>query len=99
VLTQAEARAASKGTTAYIHVVGIGLGVWRASEHQEQEFLDAFASCLRRLRPALQHVSDVNFAWFKEQMRAETWRGITEATDKGLLQSVLISEAWERNVQ
>jgi hypothetical protein len=84
VLMQAEARAASKGTTAYIHVVGIGLGVWRASEHQEKEFLDAFASCLRRLLPVIQHVSDINFAWFKEQMRAETWKGITEPNDKGI---------------
>jgi len=84
VLLQAEARAASKGTTAYIHVVGIGLGVWRASEHQEKEFLNAFASCLCRLRPVLQHVSDVNFAWFKEQMRAETWKGITESNETGI---------------
>ncbi|XP_069687866.1 uncharacterized protein [Periplaneta americana] len=83
LLFEAEARAVAQGTTAYIHVVGIGLGVWRASEHQEKEFLDAFASCLRRLRPVLQHVSDINFAWFKEQMNAETWKGITESNETG----------------
>lgn len=93
MISQAEARAASIGTTAYIHVVGIGLGVWRVSDHQEKEFLEAFASCLRRLRSVLQHVSDINFAWFKEQMCAETWKGITESDGTGMWHSVLISMA------
>jgi hypothetical protein len=84
VISQAEARAASIGTTAYIHVVGIGLGVWRASEHQEKEFLEAFASCLRRLHSVIQHVSDINFAWFEEQMCAETWKGIVESNGAGV---------------
>ncbi|PSN41743.1 hypothetical protein C0J52_16929 [Blattella germanica] len=83
LLLEAEARAVCQGTTAYVHVVGIGLGVWRASDHQEKEFLDAFASCLRRLRPVIQHVSDINFAWFKEEMNAETLKGITNPTEQG----------------
>jgi hypothetical protein len=93
ILSQSEARAASVGTTAYIHVVGIGLGVWRASEHQEKDFLEAFASCLRRLRSVLKHVSDINFAWFKEQMHAATWKGIVESTETGTWHSVLICVA------
>ena len=84
MLYQAEARAVSKGTKAYVHVVGIGLGVWRATDHQEAEFLVAFASCLRRLRYVIPHVADINFAWFMEQMKAETWKGITEATETGI---------------
>ena len=84
MLYQAEARAVSNRTKAYVHVVGLGLGVWRATDHQETEFLAAFASCLRRLCSVIPHVSDINFAWFKEQMKAETWKGITEATETGI---------------
>ncbi|XP_066996323.2 uncharacterized protein [Anabrus simplex] len=66
LLLEAEHRAVTAGTTAYVHVVGIGLGVWRGADHQEKEFLDAFASCLKKLSERLHHVSDVRFGWFKE---------------------------------
>jgi hypothetical protein len=66
LLLEAESRAAAEGKQAYLHVVGVGLGVWKISGHQERIFLDAFAMCLKRLCPVLNHVSDVNFAWFQE---------------------------------
>jgi hypothetical protein len=66
LLLEAESRAAAEGKQAYVHVVGIGLGVWRISGHQERIFLDSFATCLKHLYPVLNHVSDVNFAWFQE---------------------------------
>lgn len=47
LLIEANHRAKEKGTSAYIHVVGIGLGVWRLSVHQEDIFVDTFGKRLR----------------------------------------------------
>ncbi|XP_063217666.1 uncharacterized protein LOC134528202 isoform X1 [Bacillus rossius redtenbacheri] len=66
LLIEAQHRAQLADKYAYIHVVGIGLGVWMISSHQQKIFLDSFAGCLRRLLPVLQNVADVNFAWFTE---------------------------------
>lgn len=43
LLVEANHRAVEKGTTAYVHVVGLGLGVWKISNHQEEVYMDAFA--------------------------------------------------------
>nr|CAD7432017.1 unnamed protein product [Timema monikensis] len=80
LLLEAEHRAAERNTTAYIHVVGIGLGVWKCSKHQEEVFLEAFADCLARLQPRLSHVSDINFAWFYEKTCGGTSHGKTFRT-------------------
>ncbi|CAG2059423.1 unnamed protein product [Timema podura] len=80
LLLEAEHRAAERNTTAYIHVVGIGLGVWKCSKHQEEVFLEAFADCLARLQPGLSHVSDINFAWFNEKTCGGTSHGQTFRT-------------------
>ncbi|XP_069683119.1 uncharacterized protein [Periplaneta americana] len=66
LLLEAASRAAAENRKAYVHVVGIGLGAWMLSAHQGQIFLDSFALCLKNLYPSLLHVSDINFAWFKE---------------------------------
>lgn len=66
LLLEAESRAEVAGTTAFVHVVGIGLGVWSLSAHQDRQFLDAFGSCVQRLLPVLGRVSDLRFAWFSE---------------------------------
>nr|CAD7576582.1 unnamed protein product [Timema californicum] len=67
LLLEAQHRAAVAKTKAYVHVVGIGLGVWSISSHQQKVFLDAFADCLRRLAAVLSHISDVHFSWFRER--------------------------------
>ncbi|XP_017469981.1 PREDICTED: uncharacterized protein LOC108361739 isoform X3 [Rhagoletis zephyria] len=64
LLLESEARAAAAGKQAFLHVVGIGLGVWRAAEHQEKIFLETFAQRLKVLLPKLPHVSVVHFSWF-----------------------------------
>ncbi|XP_063239189.1 uncharacterized protein LOC134540404 [Bacillus rossius redtenbacheri] len=66
LLLEAETRAVEKNTTAYVYVVGIGLGLWKVSKHQERVFLAAFAECVRRLQDRLTHVSDLHFGWFGE---------------------------------
>lgn len=43
LLMEANYRAKLKGKTAFLHVVGFGLGVWKVSEHQEKVFLTTFA--------------------------------------------------------
>lgn len=65
LLLESEARAAAAGKQAYIHVVGIGLGVWRAAEQQEKVFLETFAQRLKLLLPKLSHIGVVHFSWFK----------------------------------
>lgn len=66
LLIEAQNRAEKAKTTAFIHVVGIGLGVWKASPHQERKFLNAFGGCVQRLLPGLPCVTDLRFAWFSE---------------------------------
>lgn len=73
LLLEAASRAEAAGTTALVHIVGAGLGVWRISSHQERHFLDAFGSCIQRLLPSLSRISEVRFAWFSE---GATLRGI-----------------------
>lgn len=43
LLFEANHRAKMKGVSSFIHVVGIGLGVWRISSHQQAIFMDTFA--------------------------------------------------------
>lgn len=43
LLFEANYRAKEKETTAFVHVVGIGLGVWKCSTHQEEVFMETFA--------------------------------------------------------
>lgn len=45
-LYEANQRALDCGKFAYVHVVGIGLGVWKMSPHQGEIFLDTFAKRL-----------------------------------------------------
>lgn len=47
LLMEANHRAKRENTTAYIHVVGIGLGVWKCSSHQEEVFVETFAKRLK----------------------------------------------------
>lgn len=62
-LLDAQARAAEKGTTAFCHVVGLGIGVWSLATQEQacvivQTYIDAIASI------ALPKVSDLCFSWF-----------------------------------
>lgn len=64
LLLDSEARAAAAGKQAFIHVVGIGLGVWKTSESQEKVFLETFAQRLQVLIPHLSHIAALHFSWF-----------------------------------
>lgn len=42
LLLEANSRAHEKNKLAYVHVVGIGLGVWKISDHQKDIFIQTF---------------------------------------------------------
>lgn len=66
LLLEANDRARNKNTTAYIHIVGLGLGVWKLSNHQEKIFVNTFGERLTFLGSVLGAVSDVHFAYFSQ---------------------------------
>ncbi|KAF2880353.1 hypothetical protein ILUMI_25816 [Ignelater luminosus] len=66
LLLEANHRAKQENTTAYIHVVGIGLGVWKCSPHQEEVFVETFAKRLKSLGENLHSISDVYFSYFNQ---------------------------------
>ncbi|KAI8117793.1 hypothetical protein CVS40_10394 [Lucilia cuprina] len=49
---------------AYLHVVGFGLGVWRAAVQQEQIFMECFYERLNYLLPLLNNIGVVHFSYF-----------------------------------
>lgn len=58
------ARAASspiEQIQAYVHVVGLGLGVWQVHTIQGSLLVEAYAEVLRETR--LEYVSDIDFSW------------------------------------
>jgi len=61
-LAEAQARASSLQKLAFVHVVGLGLGVWGVHEAQMQAMVNAYAKAAAKLH--LSHVSDLNFSWF-----------------------------------
>lgn len=64
LLLESEARAAATEQLAYIHVVGIGLGVWKTAPQQEEIFLLTFTERIKVLLPKLKHIGFVHFSWF-----------------------------------
>ncbi|XP_014100736.2 uncharacterized protein [Bactrocera oleae] len=64
LLLEAESRGAYLNKQIYIHVVGIGLGSWRAVPQQEKIFLETFSERLQQLLPHLSHISVVHFSYF-----------------------------------
>ncbi|XP_016980131.1 uncharacterized protein LOC108045344 [Drosophila rhopaloa] len=64
LLIEADSRAAKMGKPAYIHVVGIGLGVWRVSQRQTRTFFESFEDRLRALGSRLSHIGVVRFSSF-----------------------------------
>ncbi|XP_065363956.1 uncharacterized protein LOC135957192 [Calliphora vicina] len=59
-----EANSRALPNQAYLHVVGFGLGVWRAAVQQEQIFMECFYERLRYLLPLLKNIGVVHFSYF-----------------------------------
>ncbi|KAJ2944967.1 hypothetical protein O0L34_g1864 [Tuta absoluta] len=65
VLLEAEARAEKAGKFAFLNVIGAGLGVWRATPHQNDVYVLTFLDRVTALsdKNLLNHVSDVNLSY------------------------------------
>ena len=64
-LVEANERAKAQDTSAFCHVVGLGLGVWQVHECQGQALVDCYAEVINTLH--LPHVSSLTFSWFPRQ--------------------------------
>ena len=61
-LLDAHQRARKQNMKAYVHVVGLGLGVWQIDARQAEYMLAAYAQVLRE--NDLSSISDIDFSWF-----------------------------------
>lgn len=62
-LLESNERAKQQGKQAYLHAVGLGLGVWMLHPTQTDLLVDVYADLLREHK--LDHISDIDFSWFK----------------------------------
>ncbi|XP_031785731.1 uncharacterized protein LOC100116601 isoform X5 [Nasonia vitripennis] len=71
ILLEANTRAEKQNTTAFLHVVGFGLGqlsrVWKIIHDQEIYFLKTFEIALKKMNKKLKYVSDIMFSYFRQQ--------------------------------
>ncbi|KAK5121654.1 hypothetical protein LTR85_004826 [Meristemomyces frigidus] len=112
LLLEADDRAAQAGTTAYVQLVGLGLGVWRHEEVEEEQkvwYVEEGAACLSRLN--LKHVTTLEIAWVDvpEKTRLECFKagkkvGITVLFNKrdrcaklNSMELLVVSWAWDSN--
>jgi len=61
-LREGDARARAAGRPAYLHAVGLGLGVWQIDPRQVGLMVDVYAEVLREL--LLPGIADLDFSWF-----------------------------------
>ncbi|TPX69648.1 hypothetical protein SpCBS45565_g02328 [Spizellomyces sp. 'palustris'] len=66
LLLDANDRARARNKRAYVHVVGLGLGVWQICQSQPRWFVQAAAEAIEAYR--LPHVGVLNFSWFPENI-------------------------------
>lgn len=65
-LLEANERAKQQGKKAYLHVVGLGLGVWMFHSCQTELLLQAYAEVLKE--HTLNHISDINFSYLNAKV-------------------------------
>ena len=75
ILLEANTRAEKQNTTAFLHVVGFGLGVWRVIQDQEVYFLKTFEIAIRKMNKKLRYISDIMFAYFSQQKCGDAGSG------------------------
>ncbi|XP_076235327.1 ADP-ribosylarginine hydrolase CG2909 isoform X2 [Calliopsis andreniformis] len=75
ILLEANTRAEKQNTTAFLHVVGFGLGVWKIIQNQEIYFLKTFEIAIKKMNKKLKYVSDIMFAYFNQQKCGDVGNG------------------------
>jgi len=68
-LLEADTRAVEANKKAYIHVVGLGLGVWQIVPDQALWMLVTYKELLIKYDEKLKNVHTVDFSWFPESAR------------------------------
>ena len=63
-LKDAQKRGCNAAKKVYVHATGLGLGVWKILEKQEQLLVDVYANIIEQLGSALSEISDINFSYF-----------------------------------
>lgn len=63
LLAEAGVRAAAAGLKAYVHVVGLGLGVWLISSQQKQLYVNAWGEAMRNTDTT--HIAHLDFSWIE----------------------------------
>jgi hypothetical protein len=61
-LLESNEQAKRQGKKAYLHIVGLGLGVWMVDHRQTDLMLEVYVNLLRT--HTFDHISDINFSWF-----------------------------------
>ena len=61
VLQEANDRGQEADKKAYVHLAGLGLGVWQKSDKQNEIFYDVVVDLLKEMK--LPHVEDVDLSW------------------------------------
>jgi len=65
-LLEASERAIHENKLAYIHAVGLGLGVWQISNDQASWMLDVYKDVISENK--LNGLSDIDFSWFPDNV-------------------------------
>ncbi|KAJ3278700.1 hypothetical protein HK104_002098 [Borealophlyctis nickersoniae] len=83
LLLDANNRAQQENRKAYVHVVGLGLGVWQILSVQEALFIEVVGEALQQL--SLPHIGVVDFSWVSDSIRqcGGTPHGSVMQTAKG----------------
>ncbi|KAI1864111.1 uncharacterized protein JN550_009131 [Neoarthrinium moseri] len=64
LLLEANDRAKLDGQRkAYVHVVGLGLGVWQVDSRQPQYYVGCFNEAIHEMGPKLQNIGTLDFSW------------------------------------
>lgn len=63
LIAEAAHQAAKAGLMAYIHVVGLGLGLWQVCQLQDQLFVESWGDALASMDTT--HIGHVDFSWIK----------------------------------
>lgn len=66
LLLEANSRARDAGKKAYVHVVGLGLGVWQVHKEQDTYYVETFVESLKMLRKfKIKNLGTLDFSWIK----------------------------------
>ena len=108
LLLEANDRAMEAGKTAYVHVVGLGLGVWQVHREQPIWYIEEFTSALKTLK--LPHVSTIEFGWIDAGSAQENCEDVGKRADIQILfnrrdpaarlntdELLVVSYAWDGN--